>query len=604
LYDMRGVTLRDISLLEFASTLVVRRRRKQGDETTTTEEAAHEGSCPRRGRPKNATHRFLSTSPLYDDFEIVVLSRFGVPNLFKPPAWPMAPPEGEEFSRRWYAAANRFASFALAVYLPWPAPGSPGRFSSNGRQPYLNLLDMLERMLAPLSEDTHEDEEAVATHFADHAAAEMIYMLMMGHRVPADARAAVSRLRNCAAQRWDVRDPRRELYDAARQARMDANCGVDSAGARDEDGDSDEDGEVDAKSKKEFEKRKALLDISAAAASLAAGDAAEAAAARQAELQRQTERVVGSICNALVACLPAGGVLPSAAGEGIGAAAAAAAAAQVPRGWPCVLPHGDAESVAANISKDPVFAVREPVPVPAQGPSPSPSGSPSPARGPAAAGAATGRDMGEEVGVGGDGLNSSGAARPVGVAEAKLAEIMAGKTPPNNGQHRVLLELAKYLDKCHRDGRENAGEAPHIFLQGAGGTGKSFLFHALDQLAAAVGTTTLATALTGVACGNIRTGNGARTVHSAIGCGYDLKVKKQSDEKATRTSLEFLACGVIIVDEVSFATPQHLAALDERARLALSNDLPFGGLPVVLAGDMHQLPAVGETIYSEVTTFA
>lgn len=67
-------------------------------------------------------------------------SKFRVPVLMAVPSWPKPPPAGDLHSAEWYRRANRFAEFALAVFWPWPAPGTKDRFAfvtdpSSGSQP-------------------------------------------------------------------------------------------------------------------------------------------------------------------------------------------------------------------------------------------------------------------------------------------------------------------------------------------------------------------------------------------------------------------------------------------------------------------------------------
>ena len=45
------------------------------------------------------------------------------------PSWPKPPLAGDLHSAMWYRRANRFAEFALAVFWPWPKPGTKDRFA-------------------------------------------------------------------------------------------------------------------------------------------------------------------------------------------------------------------------------------------------------------------------------------------------------------------------------------------------------------------------------------------------------------------------------------------------------------------------------------------
>ena len=49
--------------------------------------------------------------------------------LFSTPSWPKPPDRADiEYSTQWISKANRFSEFALTVFWPWPAPGTPNRF--------------------------------------------------------------------------------------------------------------------------------------------------------------------------------------------------------------------------------------------------------------------------------------------------------------------------------------------------------------------------------------------------------------------------------------------------------------------------------------------
>ena len=54
---------------------------------------------------------------------------------------------------------------------------------------------------------------------------------------------------------------------------------------------------------------------------------------------------------------------------------------------------------------------------------------------------------------------------------------------------------------------------------------------------------------------------------------------------------------LLIIDEISFGTPNLLAATDRRMRQIRDNDQPFGGIAVIITGDFHQLPPVRATSF-------
>ena len=49
---------------------------------------------------------------------------------------------------------------------------------------------------------------------------------------------------------------------------------------------------------------------------------------------------------------------------------------------------------------------------------------------------------------------------------------------------------------------------------------------------------------------------------------------------------------ILLIDEISFCSPKKLARIDSILKLALDEDKPFGGLHVIIVGDMFQLRPV------------
>jgi hypothetical protein len=154
------------------------------------------------------------------------------------------------------------------------------------------------------------------------------------------------------------------------------------------------------------------------------------------------------------------------------------------------------------------------------------------------------------------------AAAPVGLAAQALDGLRLRTTnAPNAGQDAVLDVMAAYFDAA-TTGR--GGVAPLIFLEGAGGTGKSFLFSCVETLAAAVNRNIAVTALTGVACTAIPTDHAARTTHSCFKLGINPKKFKP----IAGTTLAVVNGNLdnplaVIIDEISFANTWILGAVDE-----------------------------------------
>nr|GEV23804.1 hypothetical protein [Tanacetum cinerariifolium] len=130
-----------------------------------------------------------------------------------------------------------------------------------------------------------------------------------------------------------------------------------------------------------------------------------------------------------------------------------------------------------------------------------------------------------------------------------------------------------------------------FFIDGHGGTGKTFLYKALLATVRSRGLIALATASSGAATNNM---TGGRTAHTRFKIPINLttnsicNIKKQS-------GLAKLLCQatLIIWDEASMAKRQAVEAVDRTMQNINGVKLPFGGKIMVLGGDFRQvLPVI------------
>ncbi|CAH1421261.1 unnamed protein product [Lactuca virosa] len=130
-----------------------------------------------------------------------------------------------------------------------------------------------------------------------------------------------------------------------------------------------------------------------------------------------------------------------------------------------------------------------------------------------------------------------------------------------------------------------------FFIDGPGGTGKTFLYKALLANIRSCGHIALATASSGVAANNMP---GGRTAHSRFKIPINLEnnsVCKISRQSGTAQLLR--TAKVIIWDEASMAKRHALEAVDRTMKDITGVMLPFGGKIMVLGGDFRQvLPVV------------
>lgn len=129
------------------------------------------------------------------------------------------------------------------------------------------------------------------------------------------------------------------------------------------------------------------------------------------------------------------------------------------------------------------------------------------------------------------------------------------------------------------------------FLTGAPGAGKTYVLNEFCRRAVRAGRNVAVTASTGIAATHI----GGTTIHSWSGLGikdflteYDLERLQKNDKLIKR----YNAADVLVIDEVSMLHGQRLNMVNQVAKLLRKSDKPFGGMQVVLVGDLFQLPPI------------
>jgi len=127
----------------------------------------------------------------------------------------------------------------------------------------------------------------------------------------------------------------------------------------------------------------------------------------------------------------------------------------------------------------------------------------------------------------------------------------------------------------------------NIFITGKAGTGKSsllqyFKYKSKKRL--------VVVAPTGVAALNV----GGQTIHSLFGFPPNFLSQERLEQLTLRPKMAFLLRNIdtVVIDEISMVRADLMDAIDYRLRMAKGNDLPFGGIQVVMFGDLYQLPPV------------
>jgi ATP-dependent exoDNAse (exonuclease V) alpha subunit len=126
-----------------------------------------------------------------------------------------------------------------------------------------------------------------------------------------------------------------------------------------------------------------------------------------------------------------------------------------------------------------------------------------------------------------------------------------------------------------------------VFVTGKAGTGKSTFIRFLRQK---LGNDIPVVAPTGIAALNV----GGQTIHSFF--QFPPRVVNPEDIKLLKNHVLFENLRLLIIDEVSMVRVDLMDAIDLSLKLNTGRlDLPFGGVQIVLVGDLLQLPPVVST---------
>ena len=128
---------------------------------------------------------------------------------------------------------------------------------------------------------------------------------------------------------------------------------------------------------------------------------------------------------------------------------------------------------------------------------------------------------------------------------------------------------------------ENDG---HLFITGRAGTGKSTLLRALADM---VDDAKAVVAPTGLAAVNV----GGQTIHSFF--GFPPRLIGRDDIRRSRNGAVMRKLKFLVIDEVSMVRSDMMWAIDQSLRVNRGRPREaFGGLRLVMFGDLHQLPPV------------
>jgi ATP-dependent DNA helicase PIF1 len=128
----------------------------------------------------------------------------------------------------------------------------------------------------------------------------------------------------------------------------------------------------------------------------------------------------------------------------------------------------------------------------------------------------------------------------------------------------------------------------HLFVTGRAGTGKSTLLRALREFLV---DDYVVVAPTGLAAVNV----GGQTIHSFF--GLPPRLIRSNDIKRSRNGGVMRRLKLLVIDEISMVRSDLMWAIDQSLRVNRGRPRePFGGVRLIMFGDLHQLPPVVQEV--------
>lgn len=126
----------------------------------------------------------------------------------------------------------------------------------------------------------------------------------------------------------------------------------------------------------------------------------------------------------------------------------------------------------------------------------------------------------------------------------------------------------------------------NVFISGSAGVGKSYVINnSINR------NTTVIAAPTGIAALNV----GGETCHSLFGLPTGLPSEKDKffiPPKMREIFGEGSNVTTIVIDEISMLRADYFDLISDKLKVVKGNDLPFGGVQIIIVGDLFQLPPI------------
>jgi ATP-dependent exoDNAse (exonuclease V) alpha subunit len=131
---------------------------------------------------------------------------------------------------------------------------------------------------------------------------------------------------------------------------------------------------------------------------------------------------------------------------------------------------------------------------------------------------------------------------------------------------------------------ERMESGDHLFITGRAGTGKSTLLQIFRK---STSKNVVVLAPTGVAALNVH----GQTIHSLFGFPPRL-ILPENVRPNRRYKRLFENLEVLIIDEISMVRADVMEAIDIALKINRNSQRPFGGVQIILFGDLYQLPPI------------
>ena len=173
--------------------------------------------------------------------------------------------------------------------------------------------------------------------------------------------------------------------------------------------------------------------------------------------------------------------------------------------------------------------------------------------------------------------------KPVDIGELNRRATLECKQPGPGTAARLSFDDIIVMDEYKTVCELLTAGCPVVFVTGNAGTGKSTLIRYLRHV---IEKQTVVLAPTGVAALNVE----GVTIHSFF--HFPPRILEEDDIKLVRDRKLYRKLELLIIDEVSMVRCDLMDSVDRFLRKNRGSSAPFGGVQLLLIGDLFQLPPV------------